>query len=84
MIATALIVMPLVAAALCALPLVQRVARSLTVLVSLAVAALASFMRRGSFKTSGPEIGYDDPFAFLFSARSADGMHLRARLFFAS
>src|SRR5205085_4494330 len=35
---------------------------------NVAVAALASFMRRGGFKTAGPEIGYDDPFAFLFSA----------------
>ena len=43
MIATALIVLPLFGAALCALPWLARAARALTVLVSLAVAALAGW-----------------------------------------
>lgn len=35
---------------------------------NVAVAAVASFMRRGSFPSSNPEVSSEDPFAFLFSA----------------
>ena len=35
---------------------------------NVAVAALASFMRHGNFSVNTTQIGYEDPFAFLFNA----------------
>jgi citrate synthase len=35
---------------------------------NVAVAALASFMRRGNYQPAKPEVGYEDPFGFLLHA----------------